>query len=80
MTIRLYGKVKDDGLVEEAELGRRLGELALCCRGLEFAIGDFCAGAEDDSARRLALLATRVAEQSERLALAIAASAREPLN
>lgn len=38
MTIRLYGAVKDQGLVAEADLGRRLGELALCCRGLEIAI------------------------------------------
>lgn len=80
MTIRLYGKVKDDGLVREAELGRRLGELAICCRGLEFAIEHFSAGTGDDAARSLALLATRVAEQSERLAHAVMAEGRDPLN
>jgi hypothetical protein len=80
MTIRLYGAVKDQGLVAEADLGRRLGELALCCRGLEIAIDDFCAGAEGDAARRLARLATRVADQSERLARAMEAHLREPLN
>lgn len=80
MTIRLYGAVKDQGLVKPAELGRRLDELAFCCRGLEFAIDDFCAGAEDDAVRRLATLANRVAEQTERLARAVAAEAGEPLN
>jgi hypothetical protein len=80
MTFRLYGAVSGDGLVKEAELGRRLDELAFCCRGLEFAIDDFCAGAESDAAKRLAALATRVAEQTERLARAVAAEAREPLN
>ncbi len=80
MTFRLYDAVKSDGLVKEAELGRRLDELAFCCRGLEFALDDFCAGCGDDAAKRLASLATRVAEQTERLARAVAAQAREPLN
>ncbi|WP_442754808.1 hypothetical protein ACNHKD_17725 [Methylocystis sp. JAN1] len=80
MTICLYGAVKGDGLVKEAELGRRLDELAFCCRGLEFAIDDFCAESENDAAKRLASLATRVAEQTERLARAVASQAREPLN
>lgn len=80
MTIRLYGAVKGEGLVTPAELGRRLDELAFCCRALEFAIDDFCAEAESEAARRLALLAARVAEQTERLARAVAAEAREPVN
>jgi len=80
MTFRLYGKVKDEGLVDETEIGRRLGQLALCCRGLEFAIGDFCADAEGEAARRLTSLAARVAEQSERLARVVAAEIEEPLN
>ncbi|QGM96423.1 hypothetical protein [Methylocystis parvus] len=80
MTIRLYGTVKDTGLVREAEFGRRLAELALCCRGLEFAIDDFCAETGNAAARRLAALAARVAEQAERLARAAAAEIEEPLN
>lgn len=59
MTVRLYGAVKDQGLVTPAEFGRRLDELAFCRRVLGFTTNDFRAGAEDDAARRLALLATR---------------------
>jgi hypothetical protein len=80
MTIRLYATVKDQGLVKVAELGRRLDELAICCRGLEFAIDDFCADADNESAKMLSNLARRLAEQTERLAQAVAAEAHDPLN
>lgn len=80
MTIRLYGNVKNQGSVAQAELGARLSQLAICCRGLEWAIQDFCAGAETDSSRSLSSLAARLAEQSERLAEALAAEIEEPLD
>ncbi|KAF2990413.1 hypothetical protein OGR47_14680 [Methylocystis sp. MJC1] len=80
MTIRLYGNVKNQGLVAHPELGARLNQLAICCRGLEWAIEDFCAGEENDSGRRLSGIASRLAEQSERLARALAAEIGEPLD
>lgn len=80
MTISLYGDAKDKGLVAPAELPSRLNQLALCCRGLELAIGDFCGNGENDAARRLTGLAARLADQSERLARAMAAEIEEPLD
>lgn len=80
MTICLYATVKNQGLVKAAELGRRLEELAICSRALEFAIDDFCAGADSEAAKMLPVLARRLAEQTERLARAAAVDAREPLN
>lgn len=80
MTIRLYGNVKNQGPLAQAEFGARLSQLAICCRGLEWAIQDFCAGADDDSGRRLSELASRLAEQSERLAQTLAAEIEEPLD
>jgi hypothetical protein len=67
--------LSDDAIREEepaagTELRRRLGQLALCCRGLEIAVQDYCGGKDDEAARRLARVAERVAEQSERLAKA----------
>jgi hypothetical protein len=80
MTISLYANVKNQGLVAQPELGARLSQLAICCRALECAIEDFCDGAENDRARRLSGIATRLAAQSERLARALAAETEEPLN
>ncbi len=79
MTISLYGNVKDKGPVAPAELSSRLNQLAVCCRGLELAIGDFCGAAENDAARRLTRVAARLANQSERLARAMAAQTEEPV-
>ncbi|HEY8163373.1 MAG: hypothetical protein ACR650_13200 [Methylocystis sp.] len=42
------------------------------------AIGDFCGNGENDAARRLTGLAARLADQSERLARAMAAEIEEP--
>jgi hypothetical protein len=66
--------ISDDTEREEpaggADLGGRLSQLTLCCRGLELAVEDFFAGQDGEKARRLARLAAGVAEQSERLAKA----------
>jgi hypothetical protein len=74
MTICIYGDVEDKRAAG-ADLPSRLGQLALCCRGLELAVDDFCADKDDDVARRLARMAASVAEQSERLARAVAEGA-----
>jgi hypothetical protein len=79
MTISLYGNVKDKGLVAPAELAARLNQLAICCRGLECAIDDFCGETGNDAAKRLSRLASNLASQSERLARAMAAEIEEPL-
>lgn len=80
MAIRLYGDVSDQRPFEDSELGARLGQFARCCRGLECAINDFCAGDDGEAAARLRRLAAGLADQSERLAGALAAAVREPLN
>jgi hypothetical protein len=81
MSICLYRKAKGERPdVKAPDFRGRLKQLALCCRGLELAVDDFCAGRADEEARRLALLAASVAEQTERLAEAAAEVAIEPLD
>jgi hypothetical protein len=70
MAICICGAVPCEESAAGSEFGRRLDQLALCCRGLELAVQDFCGGRDDETARRLARLAAGVAEQSERLAKA----------
>jgi hypothetical protein len=77
MTICLYANVKNRGHLVESELCLRLNQLALCCRGLEILAADLPAERIGD-ARKLAQVAARVAEQSERLARAFAAETQEP--
>jgi hypothetical protein len=80
MTICLYGAVEGPEDDADGELGKRLGQFALCCRGLEFAIDELRAGGDDVRAETLARIAAGLAEQSERLARALAAQALGPRN
>lgn len=81
MSICIYSTAKGEASSAGVlDFGSRLDQLAMCARGLEVAVDAFCAGRDDEAARRLARLAAGVAEQSERLAKAAREVSIEPLS